>query len=141
MKQGFTLPELMLVLAVAAILLGIGVTSLVRALDQLRVEAAATQLIAAHQRARMLSVVRGQVLTLLVDSSVISIAPRTGAPSLWSASGPSGSGVTLGGPARRFTFSPEGLTLGLSNASLQLQRGSTTRTVVVSRLGRIRVLR
>ena len=141
MKQGFTLPELVLVFAVAAILVGIGVTSLVRVMDQLRVEAAATQVVAAHQRARMLSVVRGQVLTLLVDSMVISITPRTAALPLWSTAGPALAGVTLAGPSRRFTFSPEGFTLGLSNASLQLRRGSTSRTVVVSRLGRVRVLR
>ncbi len=141
MKEGFTLPELVLVLAVTGILLGIGVTNLVRAMDQLSVDAAATQLVAAHQRARMMAVARGQVLTLLIDSNDITIAPRTGAEPLWSAAGLAGSGVSLAGPSRRFTFSPEGLTLGLSNASLQLQRGSSTRTVVVSRLGRIRILR
>jgi prepilin-type N-terminal cleavage/methylation domain-containing protein len=141
MKQGFTLPELMLVFAVAAILLGIGVTSLVPVVDRLSVETAATQLIAAHQRARMMAVVRSQVLTLLIDSASISIAPRSGTAPLWSASGPAAAGVTLTGPARRFTFSPEGLTLGLSNASLQLQRGSSRRTIVVSRLGRIRTVR
>ena len=141
MKQGFTLPELMLVLAVAAILLGIGVTSLVRTMDRLSVDGAAAQLVAAHHRARMMAVVRGQVLTLLVDADSVRIAIRAGASPLWSASGPAGSGVSLAGPVRRFTFSPEGLTLGLSNASLQLQRGSTTRTVVISRLGRVRVLR
>lgn len=141
MKQGFTLPELMLVFAVAAILLGIGVTSLVRTVDRLSVDAAATQLVAAHHRARMMAVVRGQVLTLLVDSATLSIAPRNGSAALWLASGPAASGVTLAGPQRRFTFSPEGLSLGLSNASLQLQRGSSTRTIVVSRLGRIRTLR
>ena len=141
MKQGFTLPEVMLVCAVAAILLGIGVTSLVRAVDRLSVDAAVTQVIAAHQRARMMAVVRGQVLTLLIDSAALSIAPPNGSAPLWSASGPAASGVTLPGPQRRFTFSPEGLSLGLSNASLQLQRGSTTRTIVVSRLGRIRTVR
>jgi prepilin-type N-terminal cleavage/methylation domain-containing protein len=141
MKQGFTLPELMLVLAVAAVLLGIGVTTLVGAVDRLNVEATATQLVAAHQRARMMAVVRGQVLTLLIDSVSISIAPRSGSAPIWSASGPAAAGVTLAGPARRFTFSPEGMTLGLSNASLQLQRGSITRTLVVSRLGRIRMVR
>lgn len=141
MKQGFTLTELVLVFAVAAILLGIGVTNLVRAVDQLRVEAAATQVVAAHQRARMLAVARGQVLTLLVDSMILSITPRTTTIPLWSAAGPADAGVALAGPSRRFTFSPEGFTLGLSNASLQLQRGATSRTIVVSRLGRVRVLR
>jgi type II secretory pathway pseudopilin PulG len=131
----------MLVLAVTGILLGIGVTNLVRAMDQLSVEAAAAALVAAHQRARMMAVMRGQVITLLIDSNAVSIAPRTGAEPVWSAAGPTSSGVSLAGPIRRFTFSPEGLTLGLSNASLQLQRGSITRTDVISRLGRIRILR
>ena len=141
MRRGFTLPELMLALAVAAILLGIAVTSLVRTMDRLSVEGAVAQLVAAHQRARMMAVVRGQALTLLVDQDSLHIGLRTGGSSLWSASGPKGSGVSLTGPTRRFTFSPEGFTLGLSNASLQLQRGSSTRTVVISRLGRVRVLR
>jgi prepilin-type N-terminal cleavage/methylation domain-containing protein len=141
MRQGFTLAELMLVLAVAAILLGIGVTSLVRTMDRLSVDGAVAQLVAAHHRARMMAVIRGQVLTLLVDEDSLRISLRVGASSLWSASGPGGSGVSLAGPTRRFTFSPEGLTLGLSNASLQLHRGSSTRTVVISRLGRVRVLR
>jgi prepilin-type N-terminal cleavage/methylation domain-containing protein len=139
MKQGFTLPELMLVFAVTGILLAIGVTNLVRVMDQLSVHAAATQLVAAHQRARMMSVVRGQVLTLQVDASNLSIAPKTGGAPLWSTSGPAASGVSLAGPPRRFSFSPEGFTLGLSNATLQLHRGSSTRTVVISRLGRIRI--
>ena len=141
MKRGFTLPELMLSLAVTAILLAIGVTSLVRVTDQLNVEAAATQVVAAHQRARMLAVARGQVLTLQVGSNNVSITPRSGGEPLWSSAGPAASGVALAGLPQRFTFSPEGLTLGLSNASLQLQRGSSTRTVVISRLGRVRVLR
>jgi prepilin-type N-terminal cleavage/methylation domain-containing protein len=141
MKRGFTLPELMLVLAVAAILLGIGVTNLVRVMDRITLDAAAHHLIAAHQRARIMAVVRGQVLTLLVDSAVVSITARSGAATLWSQPGPAASGVRLLGPPRRFTFSPEGLTLGLSNASLRLERGSAVRTVVISRLGRISMLR
>jgi prepilin-type N-terminal cleavage/methylation domain-containing protein len=141
MKQGFSLPELMLVLAVVGLLLAIGVTNLVRVTDQLSVQAAATQLMAAHQRARMMAIARSQVLTLRVDSSTLSIAARAGDAPLWSSSGPANSGVSLLGPAQRFTFSPEGLTLGLSNATLRLQRGSSTRSVVISRLGRVRTAR
>jgi prepilin-type N-terminal cleavage/methylation domain-containing protein len=141
MKHGFTLPELMLILAVAAILLGIGVTNLVRVMDRLGVDAAAQQLVAAHRRARMMAVVRGEVLTLLVDSGAMSIGREAAAAPLWSRSGPAASGVSLAGPPRRFTFSPEGLTFGLSNASLRLQRGSSVRTIVISRLGRISMRR
>jgi prepilin-type N-terminal cleavage/methylation domain-containing protein len=141
MRQAFTLPELVLVLAVASILLGIAIPQLSQALDRIQVQAAAAHLVAAHQRARIMAITQGQVLTLSMDSAALTITPRVGVPILWSEPGPAASAVLLPGPTRRFTFSPEGFTLGLSNASLHLSRGSTTRTVVISRLGRVRVLR
>lgn len=131
----------MLTLAVAGILLAIVVPLVSGATDRLQVEAATAQVVTAHQRARMLAISRGQVLTLSVDSAGLSIAPRDGAAPLWLGPGPAAAGVGLSGPTRRFTFSPEGFTLGLSNASLLLTRGASARTVVISRLGRIRVLR
>jgi type II secretory pathway pseudopilin PulG len=131
----------MLVLAVAGILLSIAIPQLARAMDQIGVDAASSQVVAAHQRARMMAISQGAVLTLSIDSAAVSIAPRSGGPPLWSEAGPASTGVALPGPTRRFTFSPEGITLGLSNASLQLARGASTRHVVISRLGRVRVLR
>lgn len=141
MRRAFTLPELMLSLAVASILLGIALPRLAQAVDRVSVEAATAQILAAHQRARVMAITRGQVLTLSVDSSRLSISPRSGGAALWTEPGPAASRVTLDGPTRRFTFAPEGISLGLSNASLRLSRGSISRTVVVSRLGRLRVLR
>lgn len=141
MRRGFTLPELMLILALVAILLGIALPSLSRAMDQIMVEAATSHLVAAHQRARLMALARGQVLTLSIDSATVSILPRSGAAPLWQAAGPAAAGVHLDGTIQQFTFSPEGYTLGLSNASLVLRRGSSARTIVISRLGRIRVLR
>jgi prepilin-type N-terminal cleavage/methylation domain-containing protein len=141
MRRAFTLVELMLVLAVLGILLGIAIPGLSLVLDRIEVEAAAAHIVAAHQRARLLAITRGQVVRLSIDGARIVIYPRTGLVPLWSESGPSETRVTLAGPARQFTFSPEGFTLGLSNASLQLVRGSSRRTVVISRLGRVRILR
>lgn len=139
MRRAFTLPELMLALALAGILTGIAVPLLARSWDRLQVESAVFQLLSAHQRARMMAVARGQVLSLAVDSAILIITPRSGSAALWSQPGPASWGVSLPGPTRRFTFSPEGFTLGLSNAALPLARGSVTRTVVFSRLGRARV--
>ena len=140
MRNAFTLPELMLVLAVVGILVGIAIPSLSQAVNRIEVHAAAAHLIAAHQRARMMAVVKGQVLTLAIDSAALSIAQRGSSTVLWTEPGPAASGVSLPGPTRRFTFAPEGFTLGLSNASLHLVRGAATRTVVFSRLGRVRLL-
>jgi prepilin-type N-terminal cleavage/methylation domain-containing protein len=141
MQRAFTLPELMLVLAVAGILVGIAVPRLAGTLDRIEVEAAAAHLVAAHQRARIMAISRNQVVVLSVDSTALTISPRAGGAALWSEIGPAASGVALAGPTRQFTFSPEGLTLGLSNATLQLSRGGSSRTVVISRLGRVRVRR
>jgi prepilin-type N-terminal cleavage/methylation domain-containing protein len=141
MRRAFTLPELMLTLAVVGLLLAITLPQLGRAMNRIQVEGATAELVAAHRRARMMAVTRGQVLTLSVDSAAFSIASTSSPTPLWSAAGPLAAGVSLSGPTRQFKFSPEGFTLGLSNASLLLSRGGISRTIVISRLGRIRVLR
>jgi prepilin-type N-terminal cleavage/methylation domain-containing protein len=141
MRAGHTLPELMLSLAVGAILLTMAVPRLIRAIDQIEVDAAVGRVVGAHQRARMMAVARGEVLTLGVDSARLSIVSRSGGAPLWLHEGPAESGVTLAGPTRHFTFSPSGVTLGLSNASLVLSRGTSVRTLVFSRLGRVRIVR
>src|SRR5687767_12235549 len=112
MNRAFTLPELVLVLAVAGILLGIALPGVARVVDQVVVDAATSQVVAAHRQARLLAITRGQILTLTIDSAEASIAPRSGFPVLWSQAGPSSSGVSLPGPSRRFTFVPEGMTVG-----------------------------
>jgi prepilin-type N-terminal cleavage/methylation domain-containing protein len=142
MRRAFTLPEIMLVLAVTGLLLGIVVPKLSRVNDALAVEAAGNHMVAAHQRARIMAIARGEVMVLSVDADRLTISSRGSrtAP-LWSEAGPSATGVTLTGAARQITFSPEGLTLGLSNTTLRLARGSASRSIVISRLGRVRVLR
>lgn len=141
MRRAFTLPEIMLVLAVMGILLGFALPSLSRAMDQIELEAATGRVVAAHRRARLMALTRGQVLTLAVDSSRLSIVPHGGAVPIWQEAGPAASGARLEGATRYFTFSPEGYTLGLSNATILLTRGSSSRTIVISRLGRVRVHR
>lgn len=139
MREGFSLIELVLVLALVGLLLGIALPPLARSLDRIEVAAAASQIASAHTRARLMAITRSRVLVLTVDSATLSIHPRGSTSNLWSDRGPALSGVSLAGPSRSFTFSPEGFSLGLSNASFELSRGSATRTVVVSRLGRVRI--
>jgi prepilin-type N-terminal cleavage/methylation domain-containing protein len=141
MRHGLTLPELVLVLALGGILLAIAVPPLVSVLDRIEVGAAAGHIVAAHRRARVMAIIRSQVLVLSIDSAQLTIQQRGTTPPLWSEPGPAASGVSLAGPMRQFTFSPEGFSLGLSNATLHLSRGAATRSVVVSRLGRVRITR
>ena len=141
MRHGFSLVELVLVLALLGFLLGIALPPLSGALDRIEVASAASQIAAAHTRARMMAISRSRVLVLTVESGSLSIHPPGSTSQLWSDQGPALSSVLLTGPARSFTFSPEGFSLGLSNATFQLSRGSATRTVIVSRLGRVRITR
>lgn len=139
MKQAFTLPELLLVLALGGILLGIAIPRFSAALDRIEVAAAASHIAAAHQRARLMAITQGLVAVLTVDPLALTIRQRGLTAPLWSEAGPVAQRVSLAGPARQFTFSPVGFSLGLSNATIRLTRGNATRTVIISRLGRVRV--
>jgi prepilin-type N-terminal cleavage/methylation domain-containing protein len=141
MRQAFTLPELLLVLALAGILFGVAIPGLSAALDRIEVAAAARHIVAAHHRARLMAITQSLVTVLSVDSLALTIRPRGLITPLWSEAGPAAQRVSLAGPVHQFTFSPEGFSLGLSNATIRLTRGNSSRTVIVSRLGRVRVTR
>jgi type IV fimbrial biogenesis protein FimT len=139
MRRGVTLLELALVLTIIGLLVGIAVPRFQRVADGLAVHHAALELVSAHRRARFVAILQNRMveLTIRADSLTIRIA---GEPAdLWHATGPEAEGVNLTGPTRPLVFSPVGLTVGVSNASFRLTRGAATRTVIVSRLGRLRV--
>jgi len=140
MRRGTTLLELALALVIVGLLLGIARPRLGGLMDSLAVDRAAHEIIAAHRRARIVAVLRSQVVELTVDATALAIRPRGAAADLWSGPGPSASQVVLVGPQRRISFSPVGVSMGLSNASFRLSRGAVVRTVVVSRLGRTRIV-
>jgi prepilin-type N-terminal cleavage/methylation domain-containing protein len=141
MKYGFTLVETALTLAVAGLLLGIALPRLSALKEGVTVERAAQGIAAAHRRARTTAIVHGRPAILSVAAQTLRITLVGAGEPHWSSPGPSQDGVTLAGPPRDLTFSPLGITTGLSNASFHLTLGSASRTVVVSRLGRVRILR
>jgi prepilin-type N-terminal cleavage/methylation domain-containing protein len=141
MKHGFTLLETVLGLAVSALLLGIALPALSALKQGVKVEHAAQDIAAAHRRARATAVALGKPAILSVAPDSLRITLVGADRPHWAAPGPAAEGVALGGPPRVLTFSPLGITTGVSNASFPLSLGSASRTVVVSRLGRVRILR
>jgi prepilin-type N-terminal cleavage/methylation domain-containing protein len=139
MRRGFTLLEIALVLAVTGLLFGIALPRLTALWNSLAVSQAAEEIVAAHRRARVLAILRSRPVVLSVSWDTLTIREAGASADAWGGSGPAAAGVSLPGPLRRITFSPVGLAMGVSNASFPLARGSATRTVIVSRLGRIRV--
>ena len=140
MRRGATLPELSLTLILVGILLLMALPRIHGLADSMAVGRAAQEIAAAHRRARMAAVLQSRLLELTVEANALTIRPSGGGATVWRADGPAADGVALAGPSRTLTFSPTGITVGLSNASFQLTRGAARRTVVVSRLGRVRIV-
>jgi prepilin-type N-terminal cleavage/methylation domain-containing protein len=140
MRRGYTVVELTLVLAIIALLLGIALPRITPLRDSWSAEQAAQAVILAHSRARVAAILLSRPLVLTVASDSLRIATLADSV-VWRGAGPAASGASLAGPIRKLTFSPVGLSMGLSNATFQITRGAAIRTVVVSRLGRVRIQR
>lgn len=136
---GFTLIQVALALVIAGLLLGISLPRAAAFVDSATVSAAAQEIAGAHRRARMTALVHGRAVVLTLGPDSLAVRLVAEATPLWQSRGPSASGVTMPGPVREIIFSPIGLSVGLANASFPLSRGSATRTVILSRLGRLRI--
>jgi prepilin-type N-terminal cleavage/methylation domain-containing protein len=141
MNRGFTLVEMALTLAVAGLLLGIALPRFTALKQGVIVERAAQNIAAAHRRARATAIAYGRPAVLSVAAGTLRITLAGQGQPHWLSPGPQNEGVALSGPPRELTFSPLGITTGLSNASFHLSLGAASRTVVVSRLGRVRISR
>ena len=139
MRRGITLPELCLTLLIVGVVVTIALPRIQRVNDSLAVDRAAQEIAAAHRRARMAAVLQSRPLELTIDPGNLTLRSSGTIAPIWRANGPSADRVLLAGPPRTLTFSPVGITVGVSNASFVLTRGAARRTVVVSRLGRVRI--
>ena len=106
-------------------------------------EQAAGEIAAAHARARITAVVESRITRLVVsaDSLTLEVDGPGGAERRWTREGPGRFAVVMTGATHTLTFSPVGISMGFSNASWTLTKGSATRRVVISRLGRVRIER
>ena len=144
MRRGATLFELLAVLAIIGVIAGVAVPGASALADRLAVEHEAARIMMAY-RSAWLAARRQQRLSLLritPDSLAIRTVPSAGAPdtALYSVSpGPAPAGVALASPSHTTVFAPDGVAMGLSNATHVLRKGGAQRRVVVSRLGRVRI--
>jgi prepilin-type N-terminal cleavage/methylation domain-containing protein len=140
MRRGATLLELVLVLVIIGTLTAIAEPRIRGLADSLAVQRAALEIVSAHRRARISAILQSHIVELTISAAELSMRPRGATAATWRAPGPAAEGVTLTGPSHVIAFSPVGISIGLSNASFPLSRGAASRTVVVSRLGRVRIV-
>ena len=141
MKNGVSLLETLLALVLLGLLSSAAAPALGGLRDRYAVQAVAADIAGAHTRARIRAVLEGIVTELEVRADSLIVRVNSSPPAtVWSAPGPLGAGVTLASPPRILVFAPTGVTMGFANATFRVTRGGAQRQVVVSRLGRVRVI-
>jgi len=145
MPRGVTLLELVIVLALIGLLAGIVIPGSAVLADRLAVEQQAARLLTAYRSAWVTARMQQRLAILRISADTLAIRTVRTADDpdtllAWIAPGPSLAGVALTSPAHTSVFGPDGLGLGLANTSHVLVKGNATRKVVVSRLGRVRIV-
>jgi prepilin-type N-terminal cleavage/methylation domain-containing protein len=140
MRRGTSLPELVVVIALAGLVAALAVPSVRHAMDRRAVELAIQQVTGAHLEARLFTIRtrRPALLLLSADSMVLRSAFAGETTVVWRRPGPRSFGVGVTGNARTLRFIPTGYTIGGSNISYTVTKGNARRRVVISRLGRLR---
>jgi prepilin-type N-terminal cleavage/methylation domain-containing protein len=140
MRRGFTLLELVVVLAIVVVLTTFAVWRLVPLVDWIAADGAARDVTSALAVTRTAAVLRGTRARLRIAADSLRI-DREG-PAGWEPyarwAGPASAGVTLTVSNPEVVFSPLGIAWGLSNTRIVLSRGSQIETITTSRLGRVR---
>lgn len=136
-QRGLTLLELVMAIAIGALLLALGGGSAMQLRDRIAVRTAALRLADAFAAARATALAQDAV-TLLVITPRLAQVRRLG-DTLDAARVPLEEITLLEGAPRTHRFAPDGLMLDAGNATYELQRGSARRRVVVAKYGRVRI--
>jgi prepilin-type N-terminal cleavage/methylation domain-containing protein len=138
MRRGVTLLELLLVLLVAGVLAASAFLPYGRARDGILTRQAAERIALAHARARAIAQGRQHVARLAVGPDSITVTVND--TLRWFLPGPAVLGVSLtGGTAT--DYAPNGLAMGAANERYEVRLGRSRLAILVSRLGRVRIIR
>lgn len=140
MRAGFSLGELVVVIAVMAVLVVLIGPRLGPAFDRIATDGAARDVTTAIAVARAAAVMQGTRARLRIsfDSLRVDRAERLGWQPYARWPGPANKGVALTVSNAELVFSPLGIGWGAANTRVVLRRGSQIVTITTSRLGRVK---
>ena len=138
---GFTVLELMVVIAIAGLLAALWTPRAARRIDWLKTQHALRDITTALAVARHGAVLQATRARLTIESDTLRIDRLQGGgwTPWWRRPGPAGHGVVLDVSNPVVVFGPTGMGWGASNTKIVLSRGSHVETITVSRVGRVKV--
>jgi prepilin-type N-terminal cleavage/methylation domain-containing protein len=137
-RTGFTLAELLVVLAVLGVLLGIAVSRIGSAADRAATQSATADAATVFESARNAAIYRRSAVAVLIDTLRATLVSRADSQllvrrDLWLSYR-----VQVSATRDSMAFDARGLGIGAANLSLVVRRGRFADTLFVSRLGRLR---
>ena len=137
-RAGHTLIELVVALALMAILLSMAAPRLGALRDRAAVHSAATEMAAILASARRSAMLRSSSAMVVIDEARSSASVIVGADTVFARAIGSELGVRLSATRDTVLYGPTGRGWGASNTSIVVARGRWADTLLVSRLGRVR---
>jgi prepilin-type N-terminal cleavage/methylation domain-containing protein len=138
MRQGQTLPELLVVLTIVGTLAAVAAPRVREARDQAIVRDGATEIVATLRSARAAALRRDARAIVEFDTLAAAARVTVDADTLLVHRFGADLGVTLEVSRDSVIYGPSGRGYGATNTTLVIRRGSAADTVTVSRLGRVR---
>lgn len=137
-RRGFSLFELMVVVAILAFLASVSAPRASRLLDRLGVRGGTHDVLLALATARSAATHRGDYAAFLADSATGELLVVCGRDTLFRRNVAQARRVTLSVTRDSITFAPTGIGWGAANTTVIVSRGAVADTIVVSRMGRVR---
>ena len=137
MRAGFTVAELLIVLAITAVLAGISLPAMLGMRDRITVRLAATDAARAVADARTVALTTARRTAIRIDARANTLTVYSGADTIRTLHLDE-YGVRLRTTRDSIAFGPTGIGWGAATATITITRGSASTALAISRIGRIR---
>ena len=137
-RRGTSLPEVSATLVLTAIVLGVAVPRMRQTVDRAAVRGAVAEIVTTLSAARQLAATNGGGVSVSIDATAAAIHVLRRGDTVVTRRLGDLFGVTLRSTRDSLAYDARGLGAGAANLTFVVVRGTTTDTVVVSRLGRVR---